>query len=226
MPTISFTLNPHLYLRDPQRTELGQKIIKSSVELIDQLGFEQFTFKKLAEEINSTEASIYRYFENKHRLLLYLIGWYWNWLEYRIDLFTSNLSDPKDKIVASIKVLAEEKKNDASFEFIDEVALHRIVVAELGKTYLSKQVDNDSKEGLFGGFKSLCKKISQWIIEVNPSYQFSNSLVSTILLTANQQVFFGEHLPFLTNIGNDENRFKKLECFLESLAENVIHKNQ
>lgn len=110
MPTISFTLNPHLYLRDPQRTELGQKIIKSSVELIDQLGFEQFTFKKLAEEINSTEASIYRYFENKHRLLLYLIGWYWNWLEYRIDLFTSNLSDPKDKIVASIKVLAEEKK--------------------------------------------------------------------------------------------------------------------
>ena len=224
MPTITFKLNPHLYLRDPQRTYLGQKIIKTSVELIDKLGFEQFTFKKLAEEINSTEASIYRYFENKHRLLLYLIGWYWNWLEYRIDIFTSTLSDPEEKIAASIKVLAEEKKYDASFEFINEVALHRIVVAELDKTYLTKQVDSDNKEGLFGGFKSLCKKISQWINEVNPSYQFSNSLVSTILLTANQQVFFGEHLPSLTNIGKEENRFDKLEGFLKSLVEGVIHK--
>jgi hypothetical protein len=224
MPTITFKLNPHLYLRDPQRTYLGQKIIKTSVELIDKLGFEQFTFKKLAEEIDSTEASIYRYFENKHRLLLYLIGWYWNWLEYRIDLFTSNLSDPEEKIAASIKVLAEEKIYDASFEFINEVALHRIVVAELDKTYLTKQVDSDNKEGLFGGFKSLCKKISQWINEVNPAYQFSNSLVSTILLTANQQVFFGEHLPSLTNIGKEENRFDKLEGFLKSLVEGVIHK--
>jgi len=224
MPTITFILNPHLYLRDPQRTDLGQKIIHTSVELIDKLGFEQFTFKKLAEEINSTEASIYRYFENKHRLLLYLIGWYWNWLEYRIDIFTSTLSDPEEKIAASIKVLAEEKKYDASFEFINEVALHRIVVAELDKTYLTKQVDSDNKEGLFGGFKSLCKKISQWINEVNPSYQFSNSLVSTILLTANQQVFFGEHLPSLTNIGKEENRFDKLEGFLKSLVKGVIHK--
>ena len=224
MPTITFKLNPHLYLRDPQRTYLGQKIIKTSVELIDKLGFEQFTFKKLAEEIDSTEASIYRYFENKHRLLLYLIGWYWNWLEYRIDIFTSTLSDPEEKIAAGIKVLAEEKKYDASFEFINEVALHRIVVAELDKTYLTKQVDSDNKEGLFGGFKSLCKKISQWINEVNPAYQFSNSLVSTILLTANQQVFFGEHLPSLTNIGKEENRFDKLEGFLKSLVEGVIHK--
>ena len=120
--------------------------------------------------------------------------------------------------------MAEEKKYDASFEFINEVALHRIVVAELDKTYLTKQVDSDNKEGLFGGFKSLCKKISQWINEVNPSYQFSNSLVSTILLTANQQVFFGEHLPSLTNIGKEENRFDKLEGFLKSLVKGVIHK--
>jgi len=225
MPTISFKLNPHYYVRDPLRTDLGQKIIKSSVELIDQLGFEQFTFKKLAEEINSTEASVYRYFENKHRLLLYLIGWYWNWLEYRIDLFTSNLSDPKEKIAASIKVLAEEKKYDESFEYINEALLHRIVVAELDKTYLTKQVDSDNKEGLFGGFKSLCKKISQWISEVNPHYQFSSSLVSTLLLTANQQVFFGEHLPSLTDIGKEENRFDKLERFLANLVENVNHKN-
>jgi hypothetical protein len=59
--------------------------------------------------------------------------------------------------------LCEEKKYDPAFDFIDEVALHRIVVAELDKTYLTKQVDSDNKEGLFGGFKSLCKKIAEWI---------------------------------------------------------------
>ncbi|MDZ7650788.1 MAG: TetR/AcrR family transcriptional regulator [Cytophagales bacterium] len=98
MPTLSFKLNSHLYLRDPQHTLLGQKIIQQSVEMIDRLGFEQFTFKKLAEEINSTEASVYRYFENKHRLLLYLIGWYWNWIEYCIDLFYEQPYRPSRKI--------------------------------------------------------------------------------------------------------------------------------
>ena len=85
MTVLSIKLNEHLYLSDPQHTKLGQNIISKSVVLIDQLGFEQFTFKKLAKEIDSTEASVYRYFENKHRLLHYLISWYWSWLEYKVD---------------------------------------------------------------------------------------------------------------------------------------------
>ena len=48
-----------LYLRDPKETTLGQSILKFSIILIDELGFEHFTFKKLAAKINSTEASIY-----------------------------------------------------------------------------------------------------------------------------------------------------------------------
>jgi AcrR family transcriptional regulator len=222
MPSLIFKLNSHLYLRDPQNTLLGQKIIQSSVDLIDRLGFEQFTFKKLAEEINSTEASIYRYFENKHRLLLYLIGWYWSWLEYRIDLFTNSLTDPKEKLKACLRVVAEKKRYDSTFEFIDEEALHRIVVAELDKAYLTKQVDSDNKEGLFGGFKSLCKKIADWVVQVNPNYPSPHALVSTLLLAAKQQIFFADHLPSLTNIGKDESRYLKLENFLNTVLFNSI----
>jgi len=222
MPTLIFKLNSHLYLRDPQNTLLGQKIIEASVDLIDRLGFEQFNFKKLAEEIDSTEASIYRYFENKHRLLLYLIGWYWNWLEYRIDLFTNSLTDPKEKLRACIRVIAEKKSYDSTFEFIDEEALHRIVVAELDKAYLTKQVDSDNKEGLFGGFKSLCKKIAEWVAQVNPNYPSPHALVSTLLLAAKQQIFFADHLPSLTNIGQDESRYLKLEKFLNTVLFNSI----
>lgn len=222
MPTLTFKLNPHLYLRDPQHTELGQKIIQTSVQMIDQLGFEHFTFKKLAEEINSTEASIYRYFENKHRLLLYLIGWYWNWLEYRIDLFTNSLPDPMEKLRVCIRVITEEKQYDSTFDFINEEALYRIVVAELDKTYLTKQVDSDNKEGLFGGFKSLCKKIAAWVTEVNPNYPFPLTLISTLLLTSKQQIFFADHLPGLTNIGKENDRYNKLENFLGTLLLNSV----
>ena len=66
---IKMVLNDGLYQRDPQETVLGQKIIKHSIVLIDEIGFEAFNFKKLASCMKSTEASVYRYFENKHCLL-------------------------------------------------------------------------------------------------------------------------------------------------------------
>jgi hypothetical protein len=222
MPTLIFKLNELLYVRDPQQTQLGLRIIKKSIEMIDALGFEQFTFKKLAQEIDSTEASIYRYFENKHRLLLYLIAWYWNWLEYRMDIFTSVVADPKEKLRACLRVIAEEKKYDPTFEFVNEEALHRIVVAELDKTYLNKVVDNYNQAGLYAGLKSLCKKISLIISQINPTYAFASSLASTILVTANQQLFFANHLPSLTTLQPDNDRYERLYKFLENMTLRAI----
>jgi len=51
----------------------GEKIILHSIQLIHKNGFEAFTFKKLAIDSGTTEAGIYRYFENKHRLLIILL---------------------------------------------------------------------------------------------------------------------------------------------------------
>ena len=75
---IKISLNKGLYKKDPQDSILGRKIIQYSIILIDKHGFECFNFKKLAETINSTEASIYRYFENKHLLLTFIVNWYLN----------------------------------------------------------------------------------------------------------------------------------------------------
>jgi AcrR family transcriptional regulator len=200
MTSLSFKLNEKLYLRDPQHTELGQKIIRESIGLIDSLGFEQFTFKKLAEAIESTEASVYRYFENKHRLLLYLTAWYWNWIEYRIDLLTLPNQKPEEKIKCSLRVLTEEKKVDPLFDFVNEEALYRIVLVEQDKTYLTKWVDDDNHEGFFLPYKSICKKIAGFIHDYNPKYAYPNSLVSTVMLAAHQQIFYAQHLPSLTNM--------------------------
>ena len=95
---IRFELNNNLFLRDPQDTDLGRKIIQYSILLIDELGLESFNFKKLAQKINSTEASIYRYFDNKHTLLVYLTSWYWEWVHYLIEINLMNISDPKQRL--------------------------------------------------------------------------------------------------------------------------------
>ncbi len=222
MAVLQLLMNQKLFLRDPQETELGRKIIQESIAMIDELGFEKFTFKKLAEKIESTEASIYRYFENKHRLLVYLIAWYWNWLEYKIEYETHNIEDATKKLEIALKIISAQKERDLSFPQIDEEALYRIVILESDKTYLTKQVDMDNKEGLFRGFKSLCKTIASYIIEINPDYKSPHSLVSTVLHAAHIQLFYAQHLPSLTDLNAQGDINLGNEMFLKQLVFSTI----
>lgn len=223
MTIISFQLNPKLYLRDPQSSELGRKIIQASIRMIDKWGFDDFTFKKLAREINSTEASVYRYFENKHRLLLYLIDWYWTWLEFTLDYRTQNIRNASDKLRIAIQVLVEEKQNEEEFAFVNEKQLQRIVNTEFEKTYLTRQVDTDNKDGLFLPYKSLCKKIASIVRQINPKFPYPHALVSTLMLTAKHQLYYAEHLPSLTEIKFDaRNKLARLTDFLETVTLNTL----
>ncbi|MEL7005792.1 MAG: efflux RND transporter periplasmic adaptor subunit [Bacteroidota bacterium] len=203
MLALKLQLNNNLYLKDPQSTDLGLKIINRSIHIIDQIGFEAFTFKKLSIEIESTEASIYRYFENKHKLLLYLITWYWAWTEYIISFETHNIFDGKDKLLIALRVITEKKEYDHNFPNIDEPALQRIVIAESDKTYLTKQVDDNNKEGLFRGYKSLCK-----MIKANLDNLYIKAPISGRLSTVNAEV--GESIAPGQNIGqiDDLNGYK------------------
>ena len=198
MATLRLQINEKLFLRDPQETALGRKIIQSSIKMIDELGLEGFTFKKLSAEIQSTEASIYRYFESKHKLLIYLMAWYWNWLEYQIDFATNNIQEPKDRLAIAMKMITEVNVNDDYFPDIDETALQRIVIYESDKAYLTKHVDDDNKDGSFLGYKSLCTKVASFIKEINPKYKYAHALTSTCLEASHQQIFFSRHLPRLT----------------------------
>src|SRR6187402_3208958 len=105
---LSFKVNSTIYLRDPESSELGKKIVKHSIDLIDELGFEAFTFKKLSAEVGTTEASIYRYFENKHRLLLYILNWYWSYMEFLVTFKLENISDKKERLNIIVTLLTHE----------------------------------------------------------------------------------------------------------------------
>jgi AcrR family transcriptional regulator len=215
-------MNDKLFLRNPEESALGKKIVKHGLILINKLGFEDFTFKKLAIEVNTTEASIYRYFENKHKLLVYLITWYWSFLEYKVVFSINNMTDTETKLKTIIKIITEEPLNEtSSTDFISESESYKLVIWEGSKAYLTRHVSKDNKDRLFKPYKDLCERFSSIIKEHNPKYKYPHSLASTILEMAHSQKFFKQNLPALTDFPKEEND-KKIILFLESLLFNSL----
>lgn len=203
---IVIKINENVYLKSPQTSVLGEKILTGSINLIDEIGFEEFTFKKLAKLISSTEASIYRYFESKHHLLIYLVLWYWGWQEYRLVLKLMNIDDPKERLKRAIKVLTEKIEVDSTFSQIDELKLNRIVIAESSKAYFNKAVDKDNQLGFFNQYKEIVKRVADIVLEINPKFLYAQMLISTVIEGSHHQRFFAQHLPRLTNVikGEDD----------------------
>lgn len=189
-----------LYLKDPASTELGTRIVEHGILMLDEMGYEAFTFRKLADRIGTTEASVYRYFRGKHRLLLYLTSWYWSWMEYRLMIATANVASADERLRLALGALTESIRNDETTPRIDEGALYRVVVAESSKAYLHVEVDNENREGLFRSYKRLCRTVADMIAEINPSYRYPVALVSTVVETSHMQKYFAEHLPSLTEV--------------------------
>ncbi|KDN54472.1 TetR family transcriptional regulator [Flavobacterium seoulense] len=215
---LKIKVNEKLYLKDPETSVLGKKILQESILLIDEIGFENFTFKKLGEKINSNESSIYRYFENKHKLLLYLSYWYWSWIEYKLILATTNITDAKEKLKKVITVVTEKVTIDTNTEYINESILNKIIIAEFTKTLQTKEVDQENKEGFFLIYERIINRIVTIVNEVNPEYPYAKSLVSTIVEGNLHQHFLKEHLKTITDCGEPISTTQ----FYLNLTENVL----
>lgn len=207
-----------IYIKDPETSSLGKRIIENSIFLIDEIGFERFTFKKLGSKIGSNESSVYRYFESKHKLLLYLSSWYWSWLEYQLVIETFNISDKKEKLIKAVKIVTRTIKEDSNFSHVNEALLYRIIVNESSKSFLTKEVDKENKEGYFEIYKRIIGRIENMIKEVNSNYKYPLSLASTILEGGLHQHFLNEHFPSITNCKNGETPTN----FYQELVKNIV----
>ena len=201
---LSFKVNEHIYLRDPESSELGKQIVKNAIDLIYELGFEHFTFKKLANKMSTTEASIYRYFENKHRLLLYILNWYWSYMEFLVDFTIQNIQDPKEKLTKIITLFTKSLPESVGQLDYNKSFLNQIVLSESSKVYLIKEVKEINSFQVFKPYKDLCNKISEVMLSLNPSYTYSRSLSSTLIETAHSQQYFSKNLPRLTDVSNEK----------------------
>jgi AcrR family transcriptional regulator len=192
-----------IYIKDPESSDLGKRIIQHSILLIEEIGFDSFTFKKLGAKIGSNESSIYRYFESKHKLLLYLTSWYWAWIEYQLVFATFNMPDKKEQLFKAIDVVTKTIEEDITFPHINEVVLNKIIINEYSKSYLTKEVDSENKEGYFVVYKRLIKRLSDMISNVNTDYKYALSLASTIVEGALHQHFLKEHFSSITDCNKD-----------------------
>jgi AcrR family transcriptional regulator len=220
LSNIIISVNPKLYVKNPETSELGKKIIENSVILIDEIGFENFTFKKLGEKLGSNESSIYRYFENKHKLMVYLSSWYWSWMEYRMVFATNNIQDPFEKLKKAITMVTEKIEDDFETKFVNEAILNTIIIQEFTKSLHTKEVDEENKQGYFLIYKRLINRIIQMVSDVNPDYPYAKSLVSSIVEGSLHQHFLMNHLKTITDC-NDE---KKPTNFYLDLISTLLKK--
>ena len=214
---LNFKLPEKLYIKDPQESEYGKRLLTNAIELLDELGFESFTFKKLGTKMESSEVSIYRYFENKHLLLLYLNSWYCEWVAYQIDMRTMNISDSKEKLKRAIHCMIHANLESKLTDYINESLLFQVIMKESSKTYHISEVDTENKYGLFLPYKELIGKLAVIIEEINPKFKYSKSLASTLYEMINNQIFYAEHLPKLTSLSK-KGTLTKLEEMVNHIA--------
>ena len=207
--------NPELYLRDPQATDLGQRLLDTGIAQLNELGLEGFTFKKLAKATGCTEASVYRYFSSKQQLLQYLVAYYWDWVHHLINTAVALEVEPRRRLEVAIHALTQPMTSNPAVPYIDERLLHLVVLTEGTKAYHLKAVDAQNDKGIFVGYKSLVGDLAQLILAVDADFPYPRALASSLFEMAHNHTYFAEHLPKLTDIEQGISTQEQLESMLK-----------
>lgn len=195
----SFSPSAQLYVRDPRSTEVGQALLREGATLFLELGLEGFTARKLAERADTTEATVYKYFKNKHRLLQYYFQLYWMWLEQQIKVFTAVLETPEQRLIKAVEIICDIPEVAADPGVVSKGTLRELVKSEGAKAYYHVQVDKDNALRLFSPYKQLVSFVADRIAEVRPGEPFPRSLATTLVEMAHSLDFYSHHLPSLTD---------------------------
>ena len=202
-----------LFIRNPESTELGRKIMKHSVELMFHDGFESFTFKKLAQQIGTTEAGMYRYFENKHQLLMYLTAWYWGWLSYQIKFRTNNITTAKERLAIIITLLSNDIDDDLNTNYINESMMHSIVSKERIR-------GGDSMENLdkcLSSYIDLCKDVAEIISLCSPNYKYPKALATNLIEISHYHHYLKNNVPALCDYSKNKKQ-QKTNTYLHEMV--------
>ncbi|MBL6643160.1 MAG: hypothetical protein ISP64_00935 [Flavobacteriaceae bacterium] len=113
-------------------------------------------------------------------------------------------------------------KEDTSINFINEKSLHNVVVKESSKSYHIINVDQENKLGFFKSYKSLIQKVSNVILEIDPKFPYPHSLATNLFEIANNEIYFGEHLPSLTDIKISSDDYTEVSKLLKFYKSKII----
>ena len=190
-------------------------ILQSARELIAEGGFKDAQVQAIADKSGVSSGLVYRYFENKHKLLVYLSSWYWSWIEYRLVFGTMNINESEKKLLKAITIVTEKIEDDLTTAHINESILSKIIIAEFSKTLHTKEVDEENKEGFFLIYKRVIQRLASFILEVQAEYPFAKCLASTIVEGALHQHYLRLHFKTITEC-NDSITPTDFYCHLTS----------
>lgn len=221
---ISIKIDPprQLYLSDPQRTKLGRAILAGAIPLLNRLGLERFTFKKLSAEISSSEASLYRYFRNKNELLLYLASWYWDWIGYLIDRHIPRERGAWSELRIAIRVLTQPYADGIAPDYIDQFGMHRLFIYEGTRTYRSTPMTRNGDVGRYRAYHGLIERLSRLILRVDPRFDHPLTLASSIFQLAHDHSFFARHQPRVTEVASGEGTAAEVEAIIWSWVRKLL----
>jgi AcrR family transcriptional regulator len=216
MPHVLLRPDPALFLRDPEATELGRSMLSEGLELMNELGLESFTFRKLASRMRSTEVTLYRYFPNKHRLLQYYFQLYWLWLRQLCGNQVEVAKDPEDALGRCVEAICGVWPKRLPELQLDPKALRLLVIDEGMKSYLHKQVDADNARRLFAPYKALSAFLADRLVACRADVPMPRSFATTVIEMAHSLPFAMEHLPSLTELSSRKD--------LRHLARHLLHR--
>lgn len=208
--------DPALSLRDPEGTELGRAMLAGGLDLMNELGLEAFTFRKLAARIGSTEVSLYKYFPNKHRLLQYYFQLYWLWLRHLCGREVERADDARDALRRVVEAICGAWPKQVPPLQLEPAALRRLVIGEGMKSYLHRNVDDDNARRLFTPYKELSAFVAARLTACRRDVPMPRSFATTVIEMAHSLPFAMEHLPSLTELGSHKG--------LKHLSRHLLHR--
>ncbi len=196
---LKITVDEHLFIKDPADTAVGGKLLHCALELIGEDGFENFTFRRLANEAGTTEATVYRYFENKQMLFSYLVAWYWNSLHLQVLIRTRSIRNAEKKIDEIIRLLIQPVAIPGDLYSGREQKLFRIVVHESPRIFAFK-TDSTAEVGKarLHAYQRFINVFAAAIQEFRPAYPYPNMLAVAAAESAHLQLLIAEATPELT----------------------------
>ena len=149
---------------------------------------------------------------------------YWNWVSFLIGYNTKNIDDPNRKLDLIIDNIVDATKENPSVDFVNEKVLHRIMITESSKAYHTKSVDEENKEGFYLGYTSLIQKIADVILEIDEKFPYPHSFASNLFEMANNEIYFAEHLPRLSDIKVKNQNYDQVAKLLKFYKDGLVTK--
>ena len=66
-------------------------------------------------------------------------------------------------------------------------------------------MDKENEKGFYKTYKDVVERVSSFVLEVNPTYEYPHMLISTVVEGAHHQRYFSKHLPSLTDFEEGKN---------------------